>query len=158
MRVVARYFDHHLGASVIEYALKDARARWTRTADDVVRVLWCPRASDDDEFEEFEGCQYAFFRIPDVHHTDDAHSERAACLLLFGSDKEYSDDNAIGIEFKLTQLIPRPGKGQTVREYIVGALRREKDVRVIEKVGVPSLFERLGDVPIIPDVMPVEFV
>lgn len=150
----AKYFDHRLNASVIEYPLENARALWMRTKDDVVRILWCPRAAYDDEFL---GGRHAVYTVMSVHHTDDANPERAGCVLLFGPDQNESDDNAVGIEFKPGAVVDLPKKGQTVAEYITEACRLENDHRVFEKVMTPSLLARLGSIPIIPLVEPVDF-
>lgn len=155
MQVAAQYFDHRMGASVIEYALQNARALWSRTHDDVVRILWCPKTRQDDEFQ---GGQHSVFAVPEVHHTDDLNPERASCVLLFGPDEKGSDDNAVGIEFKLNTLLGKPAKGQTVLDYIKEACRLKNDYKVIEKIMTPSLLERLGAVPILPSEDPVEFV
>lgn len=155
MQIAARYFDHHLSASVIEYALENARALWIRTQDNVVRVHWCPRAAYDDEFQ---GGQHSVFEVMSIHHTDDANPERAGCVLLFGPDQNESDDNAIGIEFKPDALVDLPKKGQTVAEYIAEACGLRNDSKVLEKALTPSLLTRLGSIPIIPLVEPVEFV
>lgn len=144
---ITRYIEGE--TEVVEYQMDSAQVLWTRVKD-VVRILWCAPAEEDGEvlFDEFSGIHYSLYSTA-IHRMEAIPPERAVCVCLFGLDNDRGE-SGIGLEFRLHHMQGQlPRAGETVKEYLTRCLCDATDTRVYEKITIPLIIQRIGQIPIL---------